>query len=339
MGYERLLLVVGCLAGATSSLTPNPRLTAAPSAQVEPSLPHQWTDIVYPLIPAMDGEARIPLVRVSNGGAQGFRFDLIYVSQSDNVQLPRDADIVVRLHRSDGQVISLPPDDRRGQVGWSSGGLGGASFDHVYFFPWQENTLEEAWIECRLPSRTYWIEIPYGFTRNPTDPLKSIKTLTGSPVLAPSMQSMGEKDQILPWVYATYDLGEIQNRWRASVQVSNPGDAKAEVVLYRNDGAVGRSRYLWNIQAPRTSIDIADPSGRIVTALAMGTRLHEDGMRRSDSFAFNRDVRGEERSWGTATVRVDDREYQFTLPSSLFRYLHGIVGTYPKAPIRRKAPY
>jgi hypothetical protein len=338
MGYERLLLVVGCLAGVASSLTPSSRLTTAPLAQVEPSLSHKWADIVYPLIPATDGETRVPLVRVSNGGAQGFRFDLIYAtSESDNAQLPRDADILVRLHRSGGQIISLLPDDRRGQVGWSSGG--GASFDHIYFFPWQENTLEEAWIECRLPSRTYWIEIPYGFTRNPADPLKSIKALTGSPVLAPSMQSMGEKDQILPWVYATYDLGEIQNRWRASVQVSNPGDAKAEVVLYRNDSAVGRSLYLWNMQTPRTSIDIADPSGRIVTALAVGIRLHEDGTRRSDSFAFNRDVRGEERGWGTATVRVDDREYQFTLPSSLFRYLHGIVGTYPKAPIPRKAPY
>lgn len=200
--------------------------------------------------------------------------------------------------------------------------------------------MEEAWIECRLPGQTYWVEIPYGFTRNPADPLTPTRAIRGGPALAPAMKSIDPKDRILPWAYVTYDLGEIQNQWRAEVHVTNPGDAAADVVLYRGDTAVGKSMYLWNLQTPTTNLEIDDPTGGHLTPLPFGIRLHEDGSRRSDSFKFFRDGNSDLRGWGTATLKVDDRSYSFTLPSSLFKFLHGVLAPpgYPVPLVPRTAP-
>ena len=60
--------------------------------------------------------------------------------------------------------------------------------------------------------------------------------------------------------------------------------------------------------------------------MKMGIRLHDDGMRRSDSFSFNRNPsKMDQRTSGLMTIKVDDREYSFTVPSSLFKYTHGLV--------------
>ena len=48
----------------------------------------------------------------------------------------------------------------------------------------------------------------------------------------------------------------------------------------------------------------------------------EVGMRRSDSFKFNRyPVSG--RSYGTLTVKVGDKAYSAKMPASLYKYTHG----------------
>ena len=49
-----------------------------------------------------------------------------------------------------------------------------------YVFPWQRNRFDEAWIELALPHDKFWIEIPYGFTRNPSDPLAESEADRGS---------------------------------------------------------------------------------------------------------------------------------------------------------------
>jgi hypothetical protein len=146
------------------------------------------------------------------------------------------------------------------------------------------------------------------------------------------MMPMRAGDEILPWDYVEYDLGEIQNQWRAEVHVSNPFDAAAEVILYRHDTAIGKSMYLWDLHTPQTRIEIDDPLTRRLPSRAMEIRLHEDGLRRSDSFSFYRNPGSVNRGWGTAIMTVEDRSYSFTLPSSLFRYTHGSPD-YPKPPI------
>lgn len=307
--------------------------SASPAQQADKPEPrHNWTSITYPSIPSRESQKNAPPSILLNNDGIALGFHMVFSAKDAN-ELPSDEAIVVRLHRPNGQIIEPKPSEPRGKIGAGNFALGFMSYPYTYLFPWQENSLEEAWIECRLPGQTYWVEIPYGFTRNPADPLKSTDAPAGSPTLAPAMKNLGDNDQILPWVYVTYDLGEIQNRWRASVQVGNPFDTEAEIILYRDDSAVGRSAFLWDIHSPKTSIQITG-----LTAMTMGIRLHDDGMRRSDSFKFNRNPSGQQRNWGTATVKVEDRSYQFTVPSSLFKYVHGIVREYPKTPIPRIDP-
>ncbi len=67
----------------------------------------------------------------------------------------------------------------------------------------------------------------------------------------------------------------------------------------------------------------------------MNLRLHDDGMRRSDSFDFNRNPGERElRDWGTMIISIDGKESTLAMPSSLFRYVHGIADPYHKSTVR-----
>jgi hypothetical protein len=186
--------------------------------------------------------------------------------------------------------------------------------------------LEEAWIELALPKQTYWLELPYGLTRNPSDPLLP-DPHHGMPLLPPEMTKLPPADRFVPWLHVEYDLGEIQNHWRASLNLTNPGDAFAEVILYREDTQVGKSMYLWNLFEPRTSVEMRWPGGR-VGSFETAIRLHEDGMRRSDEFHFSRTGSADKgRDWGRVVLKVDDQTYECVVPSSLFKYAHGTTET------------
>ncbi len=60
----------------------------------------------------------------------------------------------------------------------------------------------------------------------------------------------------------------------------------------------------------------------------MSLRLHEDGMRRSDTFHLSR-TGNSERSWGAIEVQVDEKTYRAIIPSSLYQYTHGHAETAP----------
>jgi hypothetical protein len=142
------------------------------------------------------------------------------------------------------------------------------------------------------------------------------------------MKEMGEKDRILPWLHVHYDLGEIQNHWRLSVNVSNPFDTEAEVILYREDSQ--------DLNSPRIAMEIKQPAGWVLQSRCMSIRLHEDAMRRSDSFKFSRNPGSDERCWGTVIVKVDDKSYEWVVPSSLFKYVHGTPDPHHKALVPRR---
>jgi hypothetical protein len=197
------------------------------------------------------------------------------------------------------------------------------NYSYIYSFPWGRNVLEGGWLEVNISGQTYWLEVPYGFTRNPVDPLPTGGQGHGKPSLIPAMRTLGTGDRIVHWSCVHYPLGVIQNGWQLDLQLSNPGDARAEVILYREDSEVGKSMFLWDLHSPRTTFAIQRP-GRILESTCMGIRLHEDGMRRSDSFWVNRDA-AETRCWGTAIIKVDKATYRCVVPSSLFLYQHGQV--------------
>jgi hypothetical protein len=226
---------------------------------------------------------------------------------------------VVRLHLSDGTIVT--PEKN---YFTSTGGRAGSSYDSfTYYFPWQRNALEEAWVELAVGGQNFWIEIPYGFTRNPSDPLPT-KAKSGSPVFPPTMKELGEKDHLVPWLHVTYDFGKIQNDWRLSLELANPFDASAEVILYQNPGGEGESVYRWKLDTPRTKVAVRLSDGTFLHSHQMAARLHTDGMRRSDDHSFSTyPVDG--RGWGEVIIEVDGRPYIRTIPSSLFQNAHGIT--------------
>lgn len=182
----------------------------------------------------------------------------------------------------------------------------------------------------RVAGRTYWIEVPYGFLRDPLAPLAPADSKSGLPAFAPAMKKMGADDLIVPWTKIEYELGPIQNGWRLSLQQSNPFDAECTVTLYREDGS-------WELDKPKTSVGIVEDGGRKLPASKVAVRL-TDPFRRVDDFKFARYPGNDIRDWGTLTITVDDIPKSIVIPSSLFKYTHGIAGPYHPQRMRLKAP-
>jgi hypothetical protein len=170
----------------------------------------------------------------------------------------------------------------------------------------------------------YWIEMPYGFARNPAEPEVSDRH-RGLLQFPPTMRTLGDADVLVPSLHVDYDFGEIQNQWRLSLELSNPIDARGEMIVYRHDTQVGKSADLWELDSPRTSMDIQWPEGNALKGRQTGILLHDDGMRRSDLHSFNRWPSEVGRVWGTVVVQVDDQRYSCRIPSSLFMYVHGVT--------------
>ena len=191
-----------------------------------------------------------------------------------------------------------------------------------FVFPWGRNVLEEAWVELRLPGQRYWLEVPYGFTRSPE---KRLAPAIPSGDLLPRQRqwrSFHQADKVLKWSRVHYSYAQIQNDWSYELILSNPFDSKAEVVLYREDVAVGKSMFLWNLDTPKTAIAIIEADGTEHPGLGMAIALHEDGMRRSDTFRFPR-IPSDARDWGTIRIKIADKEYERVIPSSMYNYFHG----------------
>ena len=231
--------------------------------------------------------------------------------------------IEVRLHLSDGSVVAP---ENHGNEDWTGigGGLG-TQWSLLYFFPWQANKLEEGWIEVRLPKGTFWVELPYGFTRNSDDPLLPDPD-RGVPEFPPEMKKLPEKDVLVPWQFVEYDLGQIQEGSRVSLRVSNPFTARAEVILYREKGK-------WDLHAPRTDLETVWAQGRS-RGNCVGIR-RTDVFRRTDDYLLR--TMGDEkgRIWGKIAVKVDDSTAECVVPSSLFKYVHGVADPYHKQRLPR----
>lgn len=293
-----------------------------------PAKAHAWESIDYPSIPMPGVERERLELLVGSGGVGGeashLRFDILWNAARDAQMPAAIADpgkFVVRLHLPDGKVV-LPEADGH-PLSWIGAGSRGMTWSLIYIFPWQQNAMDEAWIELTLAGQTYWVELPYGFTRDPADPLPTDEK-RNTPVFPPAMKALGEKDRLVPWLHVDYDLGKIQNGWQLSFRIANPFDAKAEAILYRDDMQVGRSIYLWQLDTPRVAMRIKTQDDGNLAARAMGIRLHEDGLRRSDEFSFNR-YPAEGRDWGKVVIKVGDKAYECVVPSSLFKYTHGVT--------------
>jgi hypothetical protein len=303
-----------------------PGVLFGPQAQV-PAQAHKWARIQFPQLPALpDGSMPGGATVWNNLGSRGFVFSMSFGGRS------AEADkMIVRLHRPDGTIVDPEHDSSRGLVSTNPGGT-----PYMYIFPWGRNVLEEAWIEMKVTGRTYWFELPYGFSRDPSAPLQPEEEKRGRPTIAPAMATMSPDDRIVPWLYVNYDLGTIQNGWSLSAEMANPFDANANVILYKGP----ENRQAWSLDSPKTSIDIVEPNGATLRSTCVNMHIHDDRLRRSDTFRFNRaGGRNDSRGWDTAEINVDDVKYTFTIPSSLSKYVHGTATPQNKAMLSRHYPY
>lgn len=233
----------------------------------------------------------------------------------------------VRMHLVDGRVVEPGEDPFPNMLGGHAHGGPRTAWIRTAPFEWQGNSLDEAWVSVDLgPRGRYWLEMPYGLIRDPDGPLPDDDTRE-RPGYAPAMKELGARDRIVPFRHVEYEVGELQRGWQLVARVSNPFDPHVELELYRDDGGVGQSAYRWAMDEPTTSATFITRGGARLPSMRMLTRLHEDGLRRSDHFKFNRRPGGR-RSWGALELRVGEETRTIRVPSSLYLYTHGTADPY-----------
>lgn len=290
-------------------------------AAEEKLAPHAWKRIRYPDVPAAKADEPPAILILSNDSKTGMRLSIIFSVPERTGKKATKPDIgapTAVLHGPAGVLAKSAIDD------CAAISMGGAvSYNFTAEFDWSKNELSEAWIELPLRGNRYWLEIPYGFGRNPNDPFP-VEEIRGRPKFAPAMKDLGEKDWIVPVQDVEYEVGKIQNGWHMTLRVANPFDAEAVVKLYKEDGP-------WDLHKPVTTMRLGPVQGRCV-----GVRLFDElGRFRSDSFKFNRyphDVR----TFSAAEIQVGDKTYSVTVPSSLFCYTHGLADPYHNQLLKRE---
>jgi hypothetical protein len=247
-------------------------LVAVPLATNNPSSSrvHNWEYIQYPWTPNCPvfciGWPSASFQR-SLEMSQGLRLDILCMPQGPAFFTTNT--ITASLYRANGEVVEPTPEGKSllnspGYLQTFSSSHGMPAPQVMTFFPWGLNILEECWIEVTIPPERYWVEVPYGFDRNPADALAPANT-NGPPGFFP-MKSLTEHDHVVRWQNVHYDLGEVQKGWGMSLVQSNLVDASSEVVLYfeggKNDAATS-----WYTNPPVIGLCLLDASGT-----AIGTR-------------------------------------------------------------------
>lgn len=299
-------------------------LLGASAAQTnrEPQSPtHIWEYINY-------SRAGTPQFLLSSGEqwgqvSRGLRVDIMGITPGFGFF--KTNAIVARMYRANGEIVEPTPEGGKLlnspiSTSWAAVDADGEFAPQVMtYFPWGTNALEEAWIEVIIGPERYWVEIPYGFDRNSADPPPAAVP-GGPPRVVAAMKSPTEHDHVVRWQQVQYDLGRIQNGWSMRLNLSNSTQAEAEVLLYKDPDEAIKSP--WNTNSPQTAARIFDADGAELAGRYINTRIDDGRFWRTDTFHFDRDENNL-RSWGRIAINVDDKVYQVSAPSSLYKYDHG----------------
>lgn len=310
--------------------TPTPTVTASvPKVSATPSRPSP------PTVLGLDAWRAIRFVDVVDAFGARTSFTATLRREATGMQLALTARgpgsdplarVTVRVYVADAAPTTVKRAPFLGVANGPSGRAPTRLWTAFFTVPWQGAPLDEAFVEADLGTERYWLEVPYGFVAGPRLTARATDPRT-TPKRPPAMARLGPHDHWVPFRDVGYDLGVIQNGWRLSARLANPFDAHAELELYRDDGAIGQSAFLWGLHEPRTSAEILEANGRTLQSLPMELRLHEDGMRRSDDFHFDRSGAGT-RAVGTFRATVGDHVVLVPIPSSLYAYTHGTADPY-----------
>ena len=284
---------------------------------------HNWDYITFPWILPNDKELPTFLVgwppsrsELPEEVARGLRLDIMNVAQG--FRFFKTNAITARLHRANGEIVEPTAAGKEllnAPVSISTFSIPGVepSAQVLTYFPWGTNTIEESWIEVSMGAERYWLEMPYGFDRNPANPLpRSIPS--GPPKFVPYPKSRTGHDHILRWESVHYHLDGGPGRELSLIQ-SNPFDARSEVDLYEFPKAQ-------TLYSPHTEVRIVDADGTAINGGCVNLHLDDNHLRRTDTFDFGR-YGDDLRCWGEIEIRVDDKKYRVVVPSSLYKYIHG----------------
>lgn len=282
-----------------------------------------WKYINYPFPKPQEEWNGGPIFFATSGEqygqeSRGLRLDIMNIVQG--FHFIKTNGITARFYRANGEIVEPTAEGRKHlklPVAASTGSFPDEQLipGVMTWFPWGTNTLEESWIEVSIGSERYWLEIPYGFDRNPTDPLPS-SIPGGPPKFVPAMKSLTEHDHVVRWQNVHYDLGRTLDGCELVLIQSNPIDAKSDVDLYSDHGAR-------NVYSPHTEVRILDADGTVINGRCVNLHLDDNHLRRTDTFdIFDRGGDGL-RCWGQIEISIDDKTYRVVVPSSLYKYTHG----------------
>jgi hypothetical protein len=274
---------------------------------------HNWSEITYPDLPATEVGSPVPGFVLRNGKADGMQFIIYYVfvkvGQKGQGKLPPIEKITIRLHTPDGKASDAKAE--------GVGMLGGLAtvFEYKFRFGWRPNVLEEAWIEVGLPKQTYWVEVPYGFTRNPADPLEPAERRSGPPKLPPTVKP-GKADWLVHWFDVRYDGDSVKGAYSVWLVISNPFSPEFDVMLYHDGDRL-------KLDSPRTEMELMTSPKSSYVGKRTGIQLVNGEMTRRDSFRLDGQYANNKRIWGTVRVKLNGKAFDEIVPSSLFWQLHG----------------
>jgi hypothetical protein len=287
-------------------------LSAAIHAEKLSTTGHHWEAINFPRITTADGTEAQVYLKPENRGLD-FR---MLVSTDDRAPVPamfRNKTVSARLHLPGGRTV-LPSDDML-NAGVGASNAGSTTWNAIAYFPWSTNQLEEAWLELRVGTEEFWLEVPCGFTTDPALVNLTATNALGTPMKAPAVKPPDRKHLLL-WQSVEYDLGKIQNGWSLSARQSNENawDIVTEVILYHDPSQTMG----WDLHTPRTAMQIRGAKGRVAVGRCFSLVEHDDKLRRSDTFKTE-SFGGSIRDWGTLEITVENQVYETPIPASLYR--------------------
>lgn len=278
-----------------------------------------WETISYPSMTPWRKSITLPVLRptiqVENKGKAGMELTFVYFRPTEAAQEQNgkvDAETVTAaLHRNEKLPVTL-----KGVV--ESHEIGGLETKHSFAIPWGPNEFDDAWVRLDLKDRTFWVEMPYGFTRKPDDPPAPADTQRADPVTTPFKKNgMGPDDLVIPWEYVSYRWQGVKGAGNVTIRLGNSFDAMTELILWRFEGS--------DVREPHCSVTNVIKPGYEKAGQCISLSLEKSSTpSRSQMFRFTRGS-DESRHWCDVQVSVGKEKHTLMVPSSLICYGHGHV--------------
>jgi hypothetical protein len=214
---------------------------------------------------------------------------------------------VVRLYLTNQEPVQILP-DQRVIVGIRNSR--GTSYQVSYHLPSLPNGPSEFCVEVNLHGALYWLEVPYGFPTAST----TVPTIAGENgrriARAAPKQGMGEGVRHISWQYVRYRFGPERG---LIADIANPFQG-AQVRL-------SASAVAPNLTAKPIDVAITGPKGEIAHGKRSTNLQFDGGFHVIDTFDLG-SFANRGHFCSTLVIRVNDKKYATTIPSSLLSGTH-----------------